>query len=66
MGNVGSMVLRPIQQSGYWRVEMMWPGNSPRHFGWFVSQSDAERWIDEHRWLTTQNHEQHEKEPETP
>jgi hypothetical protein len=53
-----NMVLRPIEQSGYWRVEMMWPGNSPRYFGWFASQSDAESWIEEHRWLTTQNHEQ--------
>ncbi len=49
MGDVGNMVLRPIEQSGYWRVEMMWPGNSPRYFGWFASQSDAERWIEEHR-----------------
>jgi hypothetical protein len=63
MGDV--LTLSPIQQSGFWRVKMAWPGNSPRHFGWFVSQSDAERWIQEHRWLTTQNHDHHEKAPET-
>jgi len=49
-----NMVLRPIEQSGYWRVEMMWPGNSPRYFGWFASQSDAERWIEE-CWLKIMN-----------
>jgi hypothetical protein len=47
------LTLSPIQQSGFWRVEMAWPGHSPRYFGWFVSQLDAERWIEEHRWLTT-------------
>ena len=65
MGDVGTVLLKPIEQSDYWRVEMLWPGHSPRYFGWFASQSDAERWIEEHRWLTTQNHEHHEKAPET-
>ena len=63
MGDV--LTFSPIQQSGFWRVKMAWPGNSPRLFGWFVSQSDAERWIEEHRWLTTQNHDHQEKAPET-
>jgi hypothetical protein len=66
MGDVGVLTLRPIQQSGYWRVKMAWPGQSPRYFGWFVSQSDAEKWIEEHRWLTAQNREDHEKTPKTP
>jgi hypothetical protein len=53
MADVVVLTLSPIQQSDFWRVEMTWPGHSPRYFGWFVSQSDAERWIEEHRWLTT-------------
>jgi hypothetical protein len=66
MADVIVLTLSPIQQSGFWRVEMAWPGHSPRYFGWFVSQSDAERWIEEHRWLTAQNHEHRETAPETP
>jgi hypothetical protein len=30
MGDVGILTLRPIRQSGYWRVEMAWPEHSPR------------------------------------
>jgi hypothetical protein len=59
MGGVGTVVLRPIEQSGYWRVEMTWPEHGPRYFGKFDSRADAEKWIEEHRWLATQNHEHH-------
>jgi hypothetical protein len=31
---VGVLTLRPIQRSGYWRVEMAWLRQTPRYFGW--------------------------------
>ena len=46
-----SVVLRPIRQSGHWRVKMTWPDQTTRYFGKFNSQADAEKWIVEHRWL---------------
>ena len=46
-----SVVLTPIRQSRYWRVKIKWPDAAPRYFGKFNSRTDAEQWIDEHRWL---------------
>jgi hypothetical protein len=46
-----SVVLTPIRQSGYWRVEIAWPDHPPRYFGKFPSKDEAEKWIAEHRWL---------------
>jgi hypothetical protein len=43
--------LKPIRQGDYWRVEIAWPGQT-RLFGKFRSQADAEKWIEDHRWLT--------------
>jgi hypothetical protein len=31
---------------------MVWPDSNPRFFGKFNSQTDAEKWIAEHQWLT--------------
>jgi len=55
------MVLRPLMQSKYWRVEMAWPHSQPRYFGKFDSRAEAEEWIEKHDWLTKQNHEPDEK-----
>jgi hypothetical protein len=50
----GSAVLTPISRSGYWYVMMMWPNNKPRYFGKFLSKREAEKWIEQHDWLTKQ------------
>jgi len=48
-------------QSKYWRVQMAWPDHSPRHFGKFHSQMEAQKWIAEHQWLANQSQEPKEK-----
>jgi hypothetical protein len=58
----GSAVLTPISRSGYWRVRMMWPNNKPRYFGKFLSKREAEKWIEQHDWLTKQT-EKRQREP---
>jgi hypothetical protein len=56
-----SVVLTPISRSGYWRVRMMWPNNKARYFGKFVSQREAEKWIEKHSWLIEQTKKRQEK-----
>jgi hypothetical protein len=64
---LSSLVLTPVRQGNHWRVKMTWPNKAPRFFGGkaprriaprffgrFESQADAQRWIEEHCWLTTQ------------
>ena len=53
----GAVELTPFSQSGYWRVEIAWLDATPRYFGKFQSQSEAEKWIEQHRWLTEQTQE---------
>jgi hypothetical protein len=50
---VNSATLKPVAQKGYWRVKMTW---SDKHhfFGKFLSQAEAEKWIEQHHWLTEQ------------
>jgi hypothetical protein len=52
-GFVNSATLKPVAHKGYWRVKMAWPD---RHhfFGKFLSQEEAEKWIEQHCWLTEQ------------
>jgi hypothetical protein len=47
---------------------MAWPGHNPRYFGQFYSRTEAEKWIDEHRWLAKQSKARSldEKPPQTP
>jgi hypothetical protein len=52
---VNSATLEPVAQKGYWRVQMAWPTSKKLHFfGKFVSRAEAEKWIEQHRWLTGQ------------
>jgi len=53
-GFVNSAVLKPVARKGYWRVEMAWPNKNLHFFGKFLSQAEAEKWIEQHRWLTEQ------------
>jgi hypothetical protein len=53
---VGSVVLTLVRQRDHWRVKMTW-WKKTRYFGQFNSQSEAEKWIEEHRWLTDQREE---------
>jgi hypothetical protein len=57
MGDVSSVAFKPIWQSGSWRVEIRWPNQTPRYFGKFTSRTEAEKWIEEHHWLTKQPQE---------
>jgi hypothetical protein len=51
---LSTVALSPVRQSGFWRVKIAWPTARPRYFGHFVSQTEAEKWIEEHRWLAKQ------------
>jgi len=55
--HLSTIRLAAIRKSGHWRVEMKWPGRASRYFGKFHSQSEAEEWIEEHRWLSAQRQE---------
>ena len=56
------MVLKPVRKRGYWRAELVWPNDKPsspgrrprRRFSKFKSKEEAEKWIEEHRWLQGQ------------
>jgi hypothetical protein len=47
-------VLIAVARLGYWRVKLAWPSSIPRYFGRFDTQAEAEKWIEQHRWLTEQ------------
>jgi hypothetical protein len=49
--HLSTTVLTPIRQGNYWRVEIAWP-DKRRLFGKFRSEADAQKWIEDHRWLT--------------
>jgi hypothetical protein len=55
-GDFVSATLKPVAHKGYWRVKLAWPD---RHhfFGKFLSKAEAEKWIEEHRWLAEQRQE---------
>jgi hypothetical protein len=50
-------VLSPVRQGDQWRVKIAWPKSTARYFGKFNFQAEAEKWIEDHRWLTTQRQE---------
>ena len=52
---MNSVVLRPVSQAGYWRVELAWPNNFRHYFGKFNSRTEAEKWIADHHWLTRES-----------
>jgi hypothetical protein len=56
-------VLTPVAEVGYWRVKIAWPRKTPRYFGTFQSQAEAQNWI-EHRWFITQPQEPGADDPE--
>jgi hypothetical protein len=55
--HLSTIKLAAIRQSGHWRLEMKWPRRPSRYFGQFHSQSEAEEWIEKHRWLSAQRQE---------
>ena len=66
MGELGSTItLKPVVQRNHWRVEMSWPGRTSRYFGHFLSRTEAEKWIEEHRWLAKQSQELNEEPSQT-
>jgi hypothetical protein len=40
---------------------MTWLDHRPRYFGAFLSRAEAEKWIEEHHWLTKQTQEPEEQ-----
>jgi hypothetical protein len=58
--------LKPVKQRSYWRVEMTWQQRSPRYFGKFDTQEEAEKWIAEHRWLTKKSQRPKEQSAQEP
>lgn len=54
VGDLSSLVLKPVERLGCWRVELAWPHHPRRYFGNFSSEAEAEKWIKQHDWLTKQ------------
>jgi hypothetical protein len=54
---VSSVVLTPVMLSRHWRVKIAWPNKTPHYFGKFQSQAEAQKWIEDHHWLTEQAQE---------
>ena len=63
---MSSVALKPVKQRCYWRVEMTWAHGSPRYFGKFDTQVEAEKWIAEHHWLTKQSQGPKEQSAQEP
>jgi hypothetical protein len=61
---MNSVMLTPVALKGFWRVKMMWPNKSVHFFGKFLSRAEAEKWIEQHRWLTEQRQEPGADEPQ--
>jgi hypothetical protein len=40
-----STVLTSIKEGDFWRVKIVWPNGTQRHFGKFASEQKAEGWI---------------------
>jgi len=51
MGKVATL-LSPVQEGGIWRVKIQWANGAIHHFGKFVSEKEAVRWIAAHHQLT--------------
>ncbi len=47
-----STAMAPIEQAGCWRVRIIWTNGQVNRFGRFDSKEAAQRWINEHWWLT--------------
>jgi hypothetical protein len=45
-------VLSPVQAEGVWRVQITWTNGSKHRVGKFGTKQEAEKWIEDHRWLT--------------
>ena len=61
---MSSLVLTAVAEASYWRVKIAWPNKTPHYFGKFQSQAEAEKWMEEHRWLITQPQEPGADDPE--
>jgi len=56
-----TVVLTSDRQRDRWRVKMTWSRRTPRYFGTFNSQAEAEKWIKEHHWLANRREPPDEK-----
>ncbi len=46
--------LSAVKKGSRWRAEIAWPNGSKSYVGWFDLESDANKWIDDHHWLTNE------------
>jgi hypothetical protein len=63
---MSSVVLKPVTREGFWCVKMTWRKKTPRYFGRFASQVDAEQWIEKHHWMIEQRQEPGAAEADDP
>jgi hypothetical protein len=54
---MSSVVLKPVAEAGLWRVKIAWPNKTPHYFGKFQTKKEAEKWIEQHHWMTEQREE---------
>jgi hypothetical protein len=54
---MGAATFKTVREFDCWRVKIAWPRTSPRYFGHFKSEQEAEKWIAEHHWMTDQAQE---------
>jgi predicted transcriptional regulator len=47
-------ILSPVQAEDVWRVQITWANESKHRVGKFGTKQEAEKWIEDHPWLTEQ------------
>jgi hypothetical protein len=45
-------ILSGVHADGVWRVQITWANGSKHRIGKFGTKQEAEKWIEDHRWLT--------------
>jgi hypothetical protein len=63
---MSTVVLTPVAEADHWRVKIAWPGKTPHYFGRFQTKAEAEKWIEQHHWMTEQRQEPDIAEVEDP
>ena len=52
MGSGGAQLSPVVEESGIWRVQIVWTNGHVNYFGKFTSEKDAIAWINAHSNLT--------------
>jgi hypothetical protein len=43
-----------VERNGHWTVCIIWSNGKKAYFGKYDSEREAERWIEQHKWMTTE------------